>query len=169
MAMPCAVTFKDGLPLMYWRMLGKWEGRYQVFDPEEGTVKDDGTTGMIDHAAKGEHYAQRNTYTNDEDGTIEARHIFGRVRNGVLCMDSPRIKGEGLFIDDNTLVFNAVLKEGDAQFVETVRMLDNDRRTRTWHVYRGGQCTRVVHTKEKLITPEYTYFENDDQLELDFS
>lgn len=162
------VTLKDGLPIMYWRMLGTWEGRYTVMNAQAGTIAEGGGTGRFENTARGNEYSQRNTYTND-DGSVVTRDFFGLFVEGELKIDSLRVKGVMRFLDDSTAVLNAYLKADGAQFVETWRLLDEDHRTRTWHVYRNGQCTKIIHAQEVRLENEFTYFENDGQLELDFS
>lgn len=137
-------------------------------NPLEGTVSDGGTTGTFENTAEGNNYSQRNTYTDDK-GSAVTRDFFGLYVDGVVKIDSLRVKGILRFLDDSTAVLNAFLKADEAQFVETWRLLDQDHRTRTWHVYRNGQCTKIIHAQEERISADYTYFENDGQIELDFS
>lgn len=135
---------------LFDRHEGVWEGTYTLIDRRSGEVLDhhrSRLTCRID----GEDWWQRNEYTWD-DGRSETKEFAGRFTGGKLVFDTPRLRGEAVEADDQTIVLRWVYCHAPNEaYSEIISLVDDHHRSRTWQHFEDGDFRKVTVIDERKV------------------
>lgn len=155
MAVPNRTT---AWPLVLQRHFGTWKGNYVHVDGKTGEVLDRHTSTLT-VGARGERYAQRNTY-DWPDGRQEVYDFPGYLSDdGILLVENERIKARYNFLDDDTIIFYGAYKNGSVDLWDLTRLLSDTKRARTWQVCKDQAVLKLVHIEEEKVSTDDAYIE----------
>ena len=120
---------------------GIWEGRYRRVDREGRLLDEHASRIEVRFPDSGPvHYRQHNRFTWDDGHVVEAEHP-AVCRDGVLHWDTPLITGRAWSVDERSTVLRWCRHdEPGAELYELIVINESsDRRSRTWHWFRGGE------------------------------
>ena len=131
----------------------------------QGEVVDKHST-KLEIGARGSKYFQRNTYTWS-DGRKQVLNFPGWFdeSTGKLHVESERLVGECIVVDQDTVEFKAGYKEGmpgGVYVYDFITMSDDKKsRCRSWQLFKDGKPWRFVNVFEQCVSNDDAYIEFD--------
>ena len=120
---------------------GVWEGRYRVVDRAGQLLDEHASRIEVRFPDTGDvHYLQFNRFTWDDGRVVTAEHP-GVCRDGVLHWNTPLIAGRAWSVNERSTVLTWRRHDtpGEELYELIVINETDDRRSRTWHWFRGGE------------------------------
>ena len=142
---------------------GVWEGEALHMNLQGEII--DRHSIRLDIGARGSKYSQRNTYTWP-DGRKQVLDFPGHFdeTTGKLLLESERLAGECIVIDEDTILFKAGYKGqmGGVSMFDLIRV-SSDRKTRcrTWQMFKEGKPWKIVNVIEQQVSSEDAFIEMD--------
>ena len=141
---------------------GVWEGE-AVHMSLQGEIVDRHST-RLEIGVRENKYSQRNIY-NWPDGRKQVYDFPGKFdTSGELHLESERLVGECIIIDEDTIVFKAKYKGGmgGVSICDIIRV-DSDKKTRcrTWQVFKEGKPWKIVNVVEQHVSKDDAFIEMD--------
>ena len=133
------------------RHIGVWEGTYTLMEAGTGKVLDRHRSRLTIRR-DGDQWHQQNEYTWD-DGKTEVREFGGVFRDGKLMFDTPRLRGEAIEADEQTIVLRWVYTDATQDaYSEIISLVDDHHRARTWQHFENGDFAKLTVIDERKVS-----------------
>lgn len=145
-----ATTARVPFPV-FLRHNGIWEGTYTLIDAKTGEVLDHHKSRLTCKTNGVDEYYQQNIYTW-ADGRQEVKEFPGVLKDGKLAFDNPRLKGESVEVDANTIFLTWIYKDQpDNRFSEIITLESDTHRCRTWQHFENGEFAKLTVIDERKV------------------
>lgn len=137
---------------VFARHHGIWAGTYTRFDSKTGAILDRHRSRLYCNI-DGDDWKQRNEYTWD-DGRTEVREFPGHIgADGWLRFDNPRLTGNSVAVDANTIFLEWVYKdEPDNSYSELITLVSDTHRCRVWKHFENGEFAKLTVIDEHKVS-----------------
>lgn len=143
-----ATTAQQLFPV-FARHVGTWEGTYTLIDAKTGAVLDRHQSKLTCRMSGANGYFQTNEY-NWDDGRRELKEFPGEFSDGALRFDNPRLAGESVEVDKDTICLFWVYKDQpENKFSEIITLESDTHRCRTWQHFENGEFVKLTVIDER--------------------
>lgn len=140
----------DSVPAIFGRHVGTWQGEYIKTGTRGQFLRS--FYGVFEIAIEGTTYRQVNRYQYSDGNQLEL-HFTGEFMNGILHMTSTSYSDFAAIAWDagqDTVCFRSTKTQDGAliTFMETMTLLDPDRRVRSTHALKDGVFDGISFIEE---------------------